>query len=174
MEKYMKQSSVRILFVTLLAMLVLSACGFRMRGTGPQPVLPFKTMFLAVAEGSPIAVPLRRNLDAMSNIEIVADRKLADAALEVLSEGRDKQVLSLNSQGRVREYTLLYRMNFRVVDKEGRQLLAPTELVIRRIQSFNENQVLAKEAEEATLFREMQSDLVQQVLRRVAAIKPVQ
>ena len=169
----MKQSY-RILAVALLAMLVLSACGFRLRGTGPQPELPFKTLFVSVAETSPIGVQLRRNLDVMSNIQIVTDRKLADAALEVLNEGKDKQVLSLNSQGRVREYTLLYRVNFRVVDKEGRQLLAPTELVIRRIQSFNENQMLAKEAEEATLFREMQSDLVQQVLRRVSAIKPVQ
>ena len=166
--------SFRIVFVALLAMLVLSACGFRLRGTGPQPELPFKTLFVSVAETSPIGVQLRRNLDVMRNIQIVTDRNLADAALEVLNEGKDKQVLSLNSQGRVREYTLLYRLNFRVVDKEGRQLLAPTELVIRRIQSFNENQVLAKEAEEATLFREMQSDLVQQVLRRVSAIKPVQ
>ena len=169
----MKQS-VRIFTITLLALLMLSACGFRLRGSGPQPVLPFKTLFLSIAEASPLNVPLRRNLDAMSNIEIVTDRKLADAALEVLNEGKDKQVLSLNSQGRVREYTLVYRLNFRVVDKDGRQLLAPTELAIRRIQSFNENQVLAKEAEEATLFREMQSDLVQQVLRRVGAIKPVQ
>ncbi|WP_283440387.1 LPS assembly lipoprotein LptE [Noviherbaspirillum suwonense] len=165
---------VRLLSVALAAMLALSACGFKLRGTGPQPILPFKTLFVSVAETSPLGVQLRRNLDVMSNIEIVSDRKLADAALEVLNEGRDKQVLSLNSQGRVREYTLLYRVNFRVVDKEGRQLLAPTDLVIRRIQSFNENQVLAKEAEEATLFREMQSDLVQQVLRRVSAIKPVQ
>jgi LPS-assembly lipoprotein len=173
MENRMKQIA-RLLSIALLAVLMLSACGFRLRGTGPQPVLPFKTLFVSVAETSPLGVQLRRNLDAMSNIEIVSDRKLADAALEVLNEGRDKQVLSLNSQGRVREYTLLYRLSFRVVDKEGRQLLAPTELVIRRIQSFNENQVLAKEAEEATLFREMQNDLVQQVLRRISAIKPVQ
>jgi len=173
MENRMKQYS-RIAAVALLAMVMLSACGFRLRGSGPQPVLPFKTLFVSVSDTSPVGVQLRRNLDAMSNIEVVTDRKLADAALEVLSEGRDKQVLSLNSQGRVREYTLLYRLNFRVVDKQGRQLLAPTELVIRRIQSFNENQVLAKEAEEATLYREMQSDLVQQVLRRVSSIKPVQ
>jgi LPS-assembly lipoprotein len=173
METRMKQYS-RITAVALLAMVMLSACGFRLRGSGPQPVLPFKTLFVSVSDTSPVGVQLRRNLDAMSNIEVVTDRKLADAALEVLSEGRDKQVLSLNSQGRVREYTLLYRLNFRVVDKDGRQLLPPTELVIRRIQSFNENQVLAKEAEEATLYREMQSDLVQQVLRRVSAIKPVQ
>ena len=173
MENRMKHY-VRLLSVALAAMLALSACGFKLRGTGPQPILPFKTLFVSVAETSPLGVQLRRNLDVMSNIEIVSDRKLADAALEVLNEGKDKQVLSLNSQGRVREYTLLYRVNFRVVDKEGRQLLAPTELVIRRIQSFNESQVLAKEAEEASLYREMQSDLVQQVLRRVSAIKPVQ
>jgi len=169
MRKFLRHIS-----VALMAALLLSACGFQLRGSGPQPELPFKTLFVSVAETSPLGVTLRRNLDAMRNIEIVTDRKLADAALEVISEGKDKQVLSLNSQGRVREYTLLYRVNFRVVDKEGRQLLAPTDLVIRRIQSFNENQVLAKEAEEATLFREMQSDLVQQVLRRVSAIKPVQ
>jgi LPS-assembly lipoprotein len=173
METRMKQYS-RITAVALLAMVMLSACGFRLRGSGPQPVLPFKTLFVSVSDTSPVGVQLRRNLDAMSNIEVVTDRKLADAALEVLSEGRDKQVLSLNSQGRVREYTLLYRLNFRVVDKAGRELLPPTLLVIRRIQSFNENQVLAKEAEEATLYREMQSDLVQQVLRRVSAIKPLQ
>jgi LPS-assembly lipoprotein len=173
MENRLKQYS-RIAAVALLAMLVLSACGFRLRGSGPQPELPFKTLFVGFPETSPLGVQLRRNLDAMDNIEIVTDRKLADAALEVLSEGRDKQVLSLNSQGRVREYTLLYRLNFRVVDKAGRELLPPTLLVIRRIQSFNENQVLAKEAEEATLYREMQSDLVQQVLRRVSAIKPLQ
>lgn len=173
MEKSTKQF-IRIFVVGLLAMLVLSACGFRLRGTGPQPVLPFNTLYLGFPETSPLGVQLQRNLDAMSNITIVKDRREAEAALEVLSERREKQVLSLNSQGRVREYTLLYRLNFRVVDKEGRQLLAPTELVIRRIQSFNENQVLAKEAEEATLYREMQSDLVQQVIRRVSAIKPVQ
>jgi len=32
--------------------------------------------------------------------------------------------------------------------------------------------VLAKESEEALLYRDMQSDLVQQILRRLAAIKP--
>ena len=169
MSKFLRTTS-----IALIAMLLLSACGFKLRGSGPQPELPFKTLFLGFAETSPLGVQLRRNLEAMGNVTIVADRKEADAALEVLGDARDKQVLSLNSQGRVREYTLLYRLDFRVLDKEGRQLLAPNQIVIRRIQSYNESQVLAKEAEEATLFREMQSDLVQQLLRRIAAIKPVQ
>jgi len=157
----------------LIAALLLSACGFQLRGTGPQPELPFKTLFLGFSETSPLGVQLRRNLVAMGNVTVVPERKDADAALEVLGETKDKQILSLNSQGRVREYLLLYRLVFRVVDKQNRQLLAPTEIVIRRIQTYNENQVLAKEAEEATFYREMQGDLVQQVLRRIYAIKPV-
>jgi len=168
MRKFLRHIS-----VALMAALLLSACGFQLRGSGPQPELPFKTLFLGFPETSPLGVQLRRNLVAMGNVTVVPDRKDADAALEVLSESRDKQVLSLNSQGRVREFQLLYRLSLRVVDKQNRQLLAPTQIVIRRIQTYNENQVLAKEAEEASLFREMQSDLVQQVVRRISTIKPV-
>ena len=163
----------RALSLALLAMLLVSACGFKLRGSGPQPELPFKTLFLGFAETSPLGIQLRRNLSATGNVKVVTDRKDADAIMEVLTDVKDKQVLSLNSQGRVREFTLLYRLGFRIVDNKGRELLAPTQIVIRRIQTYNENQVLAKEAEEATLFREMQSDLVQQVLRRISAIKPL-
>lgn len=164
----------RALSLALLAVFLVSGCGFKLRGSGPQPELPFKTLFLGFAETSPLGIQLRRNLAAMGNVKVVTDRKDADAIMEVLTDVKDKQVLSLNSQGRVREFTLLYRLGFRIVDNKGLELLAPTQIVIRRIQTYNENQVLAKEAEEATLFREMQSDLVQQVLRRISAIKPLE
>jgi LPS-assembly lipoprotein len=59
-----------------------------------------------------------------------------------------------------------------VIDAKGGQLLAPTEITLRRNLAFNEQQVLAKESEEALLYRDMQSDLVQQILRRLAAMKP--
>ncbi|MFN0162016.1 MAG: LPS assembly lipoprotein LptE, partial [Burkholderiales bacterium] len=38
---------------------------------------------------------------------------------------------------------------------------------------FNDTQVLAKESEEALLYRDMQTDMVQQVLRRLAATAPL-
>jgi len=50
-------------------------------------------------------------------------------------------------------------------------LIAPTEIVQQRDISFNESAVLAKEAEEALLYRDMQTDIVQQLLRRLAAVK---
>jgi LPS-assembly lipoprotein len=75
------------------------------------------------------------------------------------------------STGQVREFQLRLRVKFRVRTLQGVELIAPTEVVLQRDISFNETAVLAKESEEILLYRDMQSDLVQQLLRRVSAIK---
>jgi LPS-assembly lipoprotein len=154
-----------------LTALMLSGCGFKLRGSGAQSELPFKTIHVALPEASSLGADLKRNIAAGATA-IATDPKSADAVIEVLSETRDKEVLSLNSQGRVREHALYYRVVFRVKDRKGAELLPPTNIVIKRSISFNESQVLAKEAEEAKLYRDMQSDMARQMLRRIAALKP--
>ncbi len=156
---------------TTAALAFLSACGFHLRGSNGEANLPFKTILLGFADNSTLGAELRRNIRA-NGTEVVTDPKLAEASLDVLSEARDKVVLSLNSQGRVREYTLHYKFRFRVRGSKGQELLPPTEIILKRDISFNESQALAKEAEEGLLYRDMQSDLVQQILRRLVAIKP--
>jgi LPS-assembly lipoprotein len=161
-------------FVQLLAVtsaLILSACGFQLRGSGSQSDLPFKTIHVALTETSPLGTELRRNIAAGATT-IAADPKTAGAIVEVLSETRNKEILSLNSQGRVRENALYYRVAFRVKDRKNTDFLPPTEIVVKRVISFNESQVLAKEMEEASLYRDMQSDMVRQMLRRIAALNP--
>lgn len=158
---------------TATALALLSACGFHLRGSNGEANLPFKTMQLGFAETSTLGAELRRNIRA-NGTEVVTDPARAEAILEVVNETRDKVVLSLNSQGRIREYTLLYKFVFRVRDNKGQVLLPPTEIVLKRDISFNESQALAKEAEEGLLYRDMQSDLVQQILRRLVALKPAQ
>ena len=80
-------------------------------------------------------------------------------------------ILSLSSAGRVTEFQLVRTFAFRVVDQEGRDLLAPGQIVIRRDISFSDATVLLKESEEVLLQRDMQNDLIQQLLRRLAAAK---
>jgi LPS-assembly lipoprotein len=155
----------------LLVAGMLSACGFHLRGSGGQYNMPFQSIYLAFAETSPLGTELRRNLRAQTTIE--TDPAKAQALFDVISETRGKTILSLNSQGRVREYNLTSTLVFRVRDAKGAELLAPTEISLKRSISFNETQTLAKESEEVLLYRDMQSDLVQQILRRLAAIKPV-
>ncbi len=164
----------RALHVLLIATAVLlSACGFQLRGSNNQASLPFKTIYLGFPESSLLGAELKRNIRASGKTSVAAEAKTAQVVLEVLSETREKAVLSLNSQGRVREYTLYYKLRFQVKDSKENELLVPTEIVLKRDISFNEAQVLAKEKEEELLYRDMQSDLVQQILRRLTAIKPV-
>lgn len=149
---------------------LLSACGFQLRGTN-QTALPFKTIYLGFPQNSPLGTQLRRYIQAGGSTTVVKTPQEAEANLEVLSETREKIILSLNSQGRVREYSLYYKFNFQLRDKSGKLLLAPTQIVLKRDISFNESQVLSKESEEASMYNDMQSDLVQQILRRLAAVK---
>ena len=166
---------VRILFAVCLV-LTLSACGFHLRGSNGSFMLPFATMNIGLPDSSPLAIDLKRYIRAIGSTEIVDTREAADATLEVLADPektRTKSILSLNSNGRVREYQLGYSIQFRVVDKAGNVLLGLTTIALNRPITFNESQVLAKETEEAQLYRDMRNDLVQQIMRRLAAIKPV-
>ncbi|GAB3539360.1 LPS assembly lipoprotein LptE [Noviherbaspirillum agri] len=159
--------------LTLAAAAMLSACGFQLRGSNGGTALPFKTIYVGFAETSPLGTELKRHIRASGDTQVVTDPKAAQVILDVLSESREKAILSKNTQGRVREYTLYYRLGFRVRDNKSRELLAPTEIVLKRDISFNESAVMAKESEEALLYRDMQSDLVQQMLRRLQVLKPV-
>lgn len=160
-----------VLALALAAPVMLTACGFQLRGADGSAALPFKTIYVGAPENSPLGSELRRYIRASGDTSVVADPKQAEANLELLSEIRDRAVLSLNSQGRVREYSLFYRLRFRVTGDQGKELLPPTELVLKRDISFNESQVIAKEKEEEMLYRDMQSDVVRQIVRRLSAIK---
>ncbi len=170
----MKRRTALTLLASLAGASVLSACGFRLRGADGAASLPFKTIYLGFAENSALGTELKRYIRAGSGTQVVADPKAAEAILEVLSESREETILSLNSQGRIRELSLFYKFGFRVRDAGGKELLAPTNVVLKRDMSFNEAQVLAKEGEKTMLYRDMQSDLVQQILRRLAVLNPAQ
>jgi LPS-assembly lipoprotein len=145
----------------------LSACGFHLRG---QQTLPFAT--LAVPGNSPLTAEIKRAVVSGSNAKIVDEPNEADAVLSILRESSEKVILSLNSQGRVREYQLRYLVRFKVSQPKGADYLPPSSIVLTRDMTFND-QVLSKEGEETLLYNEMRSDFVQQVMRRMAAIKPL-
>jgi hypothetical protein len=106
-----------------------------------------------------------------SNHKARRRRHAAQVILDITSVVDDKQVLSLSGGGRVREYSLAKRVLFSVHDANGADWLPAAELVIRRTYSFNESEVLAREAQELRLLAEMQTDAVQQILRRLQAAK---
>ena len=164
-----RRSAIGRLGVVLALSGGLVACGFRLRG---ERDLPFDTIFLGFPPNSQLGAELSRSIRAGSSATVVDDRAKAQAILEVLGESREREVLAVNAQGRTREYQLRLRFAFRVHDGKGGEFVPPNTVAIQRDIAFNESQVLAREAEESVMFREMQYDLVQQVLRRLAAAHP--
>ncbi len=154
------------LLLTLLA-LSLSACGFQLRGTA---ALPFETLYIPNTTGG-VALDLKRNIQSGTRTRVIDDPKSAQALLELSGEGKGRNILSLSGAGRVRELQLVYRVNLRVHDGKGGEFIPATTLVATRDMTYNDTDILAKEAEEAALNREMQSDLVQQILRRLSAAR---
>jgi LPS-assembly lipoprotein len=152
--------------VAALLFAALTGCGFQLRG---QASLPFEKLYLPGA--SPLVVELRRNVVAGTHTKLTNSVSDAQAILGFTHEVREKVILSFNTSGLVREFQLRYRVGFRLYDPKGRNYIPQNEIQITRDVSFNEGQVLAKESEEALLYRDMQTDMVQQILRRLVAAR---
>lgn len=151
-----------------LAAAAAGGCGFRLRGA---QTLPIDTLFLALPVNSPLGAEITRVVRSSTNTQVVTDRKEAQAIFELLGESRQREVLSVNAQGRAREYQLRLLTSFRVVDPNGIELIPATTLTARRDIAFNESELLAKESEEALLYRDMQSDLVRQMVTRLQGMR---
>ena len=163
--------------LTLLAAslpLGMVGCGFALRGT---PKFAFKSLFSPFAESSLLGTELKRSLEAGGNVRVITDARQisqADVILDVLQEQREKTVVAVNASGQVREFQLRIRFQFKLRSAKGNDLIPLTEIVQRRDISFNESAVLAKESEEGVLYREMQSDIIQQIMRRLASLRSVE
>ena len=154
--------------VLVLAFVAIAGCGFQLRGAAE---LPFETLYLPSTGG--IGLELRRNIQAGTHTVVVDDPKQAQAVLEFLQETKAKDILSLSGGGRVREFRLVYRVSFRVHDGKGGEYLPTSTVQLTRDFTFNDADILAKENEEQLLYREMQADLVRQIMRRLSSAHKV-
>ena len=164
----------RVLSVPILSFLLaltLAGCGFHLRGSGGN-AMPYKAMHIALPETADVRLWLERYIKAGEGTQIVDDPKLADAVFQQLADVRQKAILSVNAQGRVREYRLQMTYAFRVVNQKGQVLVPPNEISLSRDISFDDSNVLAKDLEEGLLWRDMNNDLVNQIMRRLTIVKP--
>ena len=161
----------RSLFALPVAAL-LGGCGFKLRG---KQNYAFETIAVTPEKGAAVASELSRYLgDMVRPVAPPAGGVPPEVIVDILGETREKVIVALNASGQVREYQLRIKVRFRMRTSQGRDLIEPTDILQERDISFNESAVLAKEAEEVLLYRDMQSDIVQQLLRRIAAIKTLE
>ena len=155
-----------------LSATLLQGCGFALRGA---PNYVFDTVAVTPERSGGVAAELARLLGSRVRPAVTPEGGTPpDAIVEVLSESRPKVVMSMNAAGLVRDFELGLVVRFSVRTPKGKVLIAPTEIRLERSVSFNEAAVLAKETEEVMLNRDMQTDAVQQIVRRLAAIKSLE
>lgn len=152
------------------AALALAGCGFQLRGAA---TFAFESVYLNSSAPPGFNNELRRALAGAGSATMSDSAAAAQVVLDIPVVQDDKEVLSLSSAGAVREFQLIKRVSFRLHDREGADWMPAGEIVIRRAYTFNETQALARDLEEQRLRRDMQTDAIQQIMRRLqAARKP--
>lgn len=145
-----------------------AGCGFELKRAHE---LRFGTVLLSGFQPhSSLGEELRLSINASQSTQVVESVAQAQVVLEALNEAREKSVVASTAAGQVREVQLRSRLRFRLRTVPGAELIAPTEIVLSRDVSYSESAALAKEHEEALLYRSMQRDIVAQVMRRLATV----
>ena len=159
-------SGLKILGVLLVGSLLLSACGFQLRGLAQ---LSFHNIYI---QGSTLSMSkeLKKSLET-NGVKVVTDSEDAELMLELLSEETDKRILSIGGDGKVSEYALSYQVSFRT-----RAATNPLWGEVQTVQtsrnfSYNDANLLGKADEEVMLISDMHKDAMRELLRRLTAIK---
>ena len=152
-------------FLLLLAFF-LASCGFQLRGA---PALGIRALNVTSTGASQVAAEIRRTL-ATGPTRVVTDLKQADAQLRVLQEVRDKSVATITTSGTVYEFELRLVVRYELT-VPGREIpvIAPVETVAKRLVTYSASAPIAKEAEEQLMYKEMQTELADRILRHVAS-----
>lgn len=151
---------------------MLPGCGFQLRG-GTASRLPFSKLYTTFSANSPIGIEFKRSLRSVGGTEVVDTPTSAQAWLEVLGEVRDRQVLGFSRTGSAREYQLRLQLHWRLHDGRGHEMISPTRISLSRdVTAADAQQLVAKQEEDALLYQDMTIDLVQQLLRQLASVRP--
>ncbi|WP_301102447.1 LPS assembly lipoprotein LptE [Propionivibrio sp.] len=163
------RSTLRLTLFALATTLV-AGCGFQLRGSY---ALPYESIFIAGPDYSLIVAGLKRAIRSSGSTRLAETAGDAQATFLPTVDAKEPIILSLSSAGRVREKRLRYRYGYRIVDDKGRDLVLPGTVELSRDLTYADSDVLAKTQEEDLLWRDMENDLVQQLMRRLAAVKPM-
>jgi LPS-assembly lipoprotein len=158
----------------LLLALLLTGCGFKLRGQSDLPPVLAKTYIKtnqpAGAPPSTLAQTLARLL-ASNRAQILTSPEQATAIIEILKEESKTRTLAANRSGNVREYTLTYSVEYRVTRANGTVLLAHDQITSSRDLIYSETAVLGKQEGENLALRELENDAARTLLRRLEALK---
>jgi len=165
-----KQSMAQLRLVLVLAMPLLVACGWHLRGTGGV-VLPSSLSVLRVqmsghGQNDPLVIEVRNALQLQGGAKVTDGKNLP--TLDLYDEKVSNRVLSVDSTSKVREFMVRYQVSFRVTDARGNELGPPQTVITQRAINFDRLNVLATDREQSELVADLKRDAAQQILQRLS------
>lgn len=152
-------------FITLLALLMITSCGFHLRG---MTEISFKTVSL---EGKELSFTKNLKKTLTSNkVAIVLPTENPELRIELLSEESEKRILSLSGQGLVREFEIFYRVRYRVKTVDSETWSQENILETRRDFTYSDANLIGKEEEERQLNESMHNEAITNLFNQIQLI----
>lgn len=153
----------------LILLNILLGCGFHLAGSGELASSLDNTSVQSAASSRDLVLLLERNLKS-NQINIVGIDQ-ATALINILFEGTEKTVLTLDSEGKAREFELILTVSFDVKKPDNSYLLREQSIRLNRDFVFDKNNLLGANEEEQQLFSEMRGDAAKIIVYRLQTIK---
>ena len=161
-----KRSVARVVIVAVIA-LVISGCGFQLRGTGQTTILLESVYLNAIDNSGALARELIDSLE-QSGVEFTSNGN-AQVSIRLDRERFSRRPVSTTGQINVAEYELTLEVGFEVLTRGGDVLIPPTRIRTERIYTFDSSSLVGSNEEESLLNEEMRRDVIGQLLQRINA-----
>jgi len=156
----------RALWISLL-IIVLTGCGFHLRGALPTLTMDNPIYIAGVDKNSDLYRELARQLRGAKSV-VTETRSLAKSVLTISDYRSRERQLTLNSSNQAVEYELAESFNFSV--KTSSTTVESRPLKVIRVLGRTESETLAREREEREMRINMRHDLVNQLMYQLARI----
>jgi|TARA_B110000027_G_C16091591_1_gene288732 LPS-assembly lipoprotein len=152
------------IFITILISTLLSACGFQLRGS-------FESNFdsIYISGGTKDFTKILKKRVKQAGIKIKSSSE-AERSVEIISDTFTKNILSIGGDGKVREYEIKYQVSYRFKSQDG-AWSKPIDLEVMREYAYDDDDLLAKGAEEATLVKGMKDQIIRTMVSQISLIK---
>ena len=159
----------QFIFYALLALLLsstLASCGFQLKQSANLPSSFGPVSIKGIGRFSSIYRTVRSVL-RQSSIDII-DETAANHTIHI-KPSRDRKVLAVNSAGKVSEYELIQRLDYRVTSSSGHTVITPVTLSRSSYYTVSGTEILGDSAEEDDVYSRLEEQLINQMLEQISA-----
>lgn len=157
--------------VSFLLILLLSACGFHLRGVSSIPSWLNNVAIISENNDKQFVSILESRLDG-AKIQVNSDPSHAQYWLIVNEVSLQQQIISVGASTNPRQYTLTLTVVFALKTRAGQVIGVPGQISISRELTLNNDRILGSKDEESILIGEMKQDAVTQMIYRLSHLSP--